>query len=120
MATILFSKSHEWVSTDGNAAKIGISDYAQNELGDIVYVGLPEVGAAIRKGDVLCDVESVKAVSEIYAPVSGKIVAVNTELEEVPELINTDAMGAWICEVELDGAPEDLMTEEVYKEFIKG
>lgn len=117
---ILFSKSHEWAAVDGKTAKIGISDHAQKELGDLVFINLPEVGKEVKAGDVLCDVESVKAVSDLYAPVSGKVVAVNDELEGAPELINQDAMKAWICEIEVENVPSDLMDEEGYKNFIKG
>ncbi|MFA5450037.1 MAG: glycine cleavage system protein GcvH, partial [Clostridia bacterium] len=108
--SLYFSKSHEWAKVDGNKVKVGISDYAQSELGDIVYVGLPELGTILLAGDALCDVESVKAVSEIFSPVGGKVVAVNEELEDAPELINTDAMNAWICEIELSELPK-LMSQ---------
>lgn len=117
---ILFRESHEWAAVEGNTAKVGISDHAQSELGDLVFINLPEVGAQVTAGEVLCDVESVKAVSDIYSPVSGKIVKVNEELESSPELINQDAMGAWICEVEVTEVPEDLMDEAAYAEYIKG
>ncbi|MCH5143123.1 MAG: glycine cleavage system protein GcvH [Clostridiales bacterium] len=116
---ILYRESHEWAAIEGNTAKVGISDHAQSELGDLVFVNLPEVGTEVTAGDVLCDVESVKAVSDLYAPVSGKIVKVNEELESSPELINQDAMGAWICEIEVTEVPEDLMDETAYEEFIK-
>ena len=85
-----------------------------------MFINLPEVGATVKAGDVLCDVESVKAVSDLYAPVSGKIVKVNEELEGAPELINRDAMGAWICEIEVTEVPSDLMDEAAYAKFIKG
>ena len=117
---VLFRESHEWVAIDGKTAKVGISDHAQKELGDLVFINLPEVGAEVKAGETLCDVESVKAVSDLYAPVSGKIVAVNEELESAPELINQDAMKAWICEIEVEEVPGDLMDEEAYKKFIKG
>ncbi|MCH5147935.1 MAG: glycine cleavage system protein GcvH [Clostridiales bacterium] len=116
---ILYRESHEWAAIEGNTAKVGISDHAQSELGDLVFVNLPEVGTEVTAGEVLCDVESVKAVSDLYAPVSGKIVKVNEELESSPELINQDAMGAWICEIEVTEVPEDLMDETAYEEFIK-
>lgn len=117
---LLFSKSHEWASLDGKTAKVGISDHAQKELGDLVFVNLPEVGKKVNAGDVLCDVESVKAVSDLYAPVSGKVVRVNDELEGSPELINQDAMNAWICEIEVESVPDDLLDEAGYQAFIKG
>lgn len=116
---ILYRESHEWAAIEGNTAKIGISDHAQSELGDLVFINLPEVGMEVTAGDVLCDVESVKAVSDVMAPVSGKVVKVNDELESAPELINQDAMGAWICEIEVTEVPEDLMDEAAYEEFIK-
>ena len=117
---ILFSKSHEWAAIEGNKAKVGISDHAQKELGDLVFINLPEVGKKVNAGDVLCDVESVKAVSDLYAPVTGKVVAVNEELESAPELINQNAMEAWICEIEVENVPDGLMDEAAYKESIKG
>lgn len=116
---VLYRESHEWAAIEGNTAKIGISDHAQKELGDLVFINLPEVGMEVTAGDVLCDVESVKAVSDIIAPVSGKVVKVNEELESAPELINQDAMGAWICEIEVCEVPENLMDEAAYEEFIK-
>lgn len=116
---ILYRESHEWAAIEGNTAKVGLSDHAQSELGDLVFINLPEVGAEVTAGEVLCDVESVKAVSDIYAPVSGKIVKVNEELESSPELINQDAMGAWICEIEVTEVPEDLMDDAAYEEYIK-
>ena len=116
---VLFRESHEWVAVDGKIAKVGISDHAQKELGDLVFINLPEVGATVAAGDVLCDVESVKAVSDLYAPVSGKVVKVNEELEGAPELINQNAMEAWICEIEVSEVPDDLMDEAAYEAFIK-
>lgn len=115
---LLYAKTHEWVKVEGNKAKIGISDHAQGELGDIVYIELPEVGDEFEAGDILCEVESVKAVSEIYAPVSGKVIAVNEALEDSPELVNEDAMAAWICEIELASDATGLLTEEEYKKII--
>lgn len=117
---VLFSKSHEWAAIDGKKAKVGISDHAQSELGDLVFINLPEIGKEVKAGEVLCDVESVKAVSDLYAPVSGKVVSVNEELEGSPELINQDAMNAWICEIEVSEVPSDLMDEAAYKKSIQG
>ncbi|MDD4839435.1 MAG: glycine cleavage system protein GcvH [Clostridia bacterium] len=119
MSKIYYSKSHEWALVDGNTAKIGISEYAQKELGDIVFIGLPEIDDVLAKGEAFCEVESVKAVSEINAPVSGTVVAINSELEDAPELINEDALAAWICEVEFDGNIAGLMTEDEYAAYIK-
>ncbi|MCD6449333.1 MAG: glycine cleavage system protein GcvH [Thermotogaceae bacterium] len=119
-----YSKTHEWVEIiEENKAKIGISNHAQDELGDVVYIELPEIGSELKKGEAFSTVESVKAAEDIYAPVSGKVTAVNEELNDHPELINEDAEGkGWICEVELSDPSEldDLMTEEEYKKFIEG
>ncbi len=116
---IKYSKSHEWINVEGNKAKIGLTDYAQKELGDLVYVNLPEVGSEVKCGEAFTDVESVKAVSEVLSPCCGTVVAVNDELENAPEKINEDAMNAWIVEVEVKGLADDLMTEEEYAAFIK-
>lgn len=117
-----YSKTHEWVEVDGKIATLGISNHAQEELGDIVFVELPEIGKEVKKGDVLCSVESVKAASDVYAPVSGKVVEVNTELDSSPELVNQDAEGkGWIVKIEINDESElnDLMSEEEYKKFIE-
>ena len=116
---IKYSKTHEWADVDGNIAVVGISAYAANELGDVVYFSLPEVGQEVVAGEAMCEVESVKAVSAINAPVSGKIVEINAELEDAPEKVNEDAMNAWICKVEVSDVPADLMDEAAYGEFIK-
>lgn len=108
-----FTKTHEWAELD-KAVTMGISKYAADELGDIVYISLPEVGQAVVAGEPMCEVESVKAVSEINAPVTGTVVEVNTDLEDSPELINEDAMSAWICKIEATDIPADLMTEAEY------
>ena len=102
-----YTKEHEWVLSAGGLATVGITDFAQNELGDIVYVELPEIGRAVTMGEVLGTIESVKAVSEIYAPVSGTVAEVNTLLNDQPETVNTDAHGAgWICKLTLSKPPE--------------
>ena len=108
-----FTKTHEWAEID-TTVTMGISKYAADELGDIVYISLPEVGQAGVAGEPLCEVESVKAVSEINAPVTGTVVEVNLDLEDSPELINEDAMSAWICKIEATDIPADLMTEAEY------
>ena len=113
-----FAATHEWVSIEGKVATVGISDHAQDHLGDIVYVDLPEVGKSLKKGDVFCTIESVKAASDIYAPVSGKIVEVNEELDSSPEKINDDAEGeGWIVRIEVADESEldSLMDLETYK-----
>ncbi len=113
-----YTKTHEWVSVDGDIATVGISDHAQDHLGDVVYIDLPEAGKSLKKGDVLCTIESVKAASDVYAPVSGKIVEVNVELDSSPETINSDAEGAgWIAKIKLSSIAEldSLMDLEAYK-----
>jgi glycine cleavage system H protein len=102
-----YSKDHEWVKAEGGFATIGITDFAQHELGDIVYVELPAMGRTVAKGEVLGTIESVKAVSELYAPVSGTITEVNTLLSEKPETVNSSAHAAgWICKMKLEKATE--------------
>lgn len=102
-----YTKTHEWVKLAGTKAKIGITDHAQHELTDIVFVELPTVGKEIKKGDELCVVESVKSVSEVYAPVSGKIVAVNTKLDDSPEIINSSPYDdGWLVEIEIQDKTE--------------
>ena len=114
--SIKFSNEHEWVNDEGY---IGISDFAQNSLGDIVFVELPNVGAELEAGKTFGSVESVKAVSELYAPVSGTVTEVNDTLEDAPELLNEDPFENWIIKVELSNIDEldSLMNEETYKEF---
>lgn len=119
MSKLLYAKTHEWVKIDGSTATIGLSDHAQHELGDLVFINLPSEGDAIKAGEAFCDVESVKAVSDVMAPVTGKVIEVNGDLESAPESINNDPMGAWICKVEIESIPEDLMDETKYAEFIK-
>ena len=119
---LLFTKDHEWVRVQGKVVVVGITDYAQDELGDVVFVDLPSVGDQVEEGEGFAVVESVKAVSDIYAPVSGTIVKVNTELEDSPELINESPYDqGWIVEIELaEGTQlDDLMSEEEYEAFIK-
>ncbi|WP_367356515.1 glycine cleavage system protein GcvH [Mesotoga sp.] len=113
-----YAATHEWVSVEGKTATVGISDHAQDHLGDIVYVDLPEVGKSLKKGDVFCTIESVKAASDIYAPISGKVIEVNEELDSSPEKINNDAEGAgWIAKIEMSNESEldSLMDLEAYK-----
>ncbi|PEB98650.1 MULTISPECIES: glycine cleavage system protein GcvH [Bacillus] len=115
-----YSEEHEWVKTEGNEVVIGITHFAQGELGDIVFVELPEVGATIEADEPFGSVESVKTVSELYAPVSGKVVAVNEELSDKPELVNESPYeGAWMVKVELSDASqvEKLLTAEKYAEM---
>lgn len=104
---LLYSESHEWVKQEGNIAWIGISDHAQHALGSVVFIELPKVGKVIKKGDSLGAVESVKAASDVYAPVSCKVLEVNEALLDAPELLNDDPYGSWIAKVELT-KPEEL------------
>lgn len=104
---LLYSESHEWVKVEGNIAVIGVSDFAQSEMGDITYVDMPDEGDEIAAGEDFGALESVKASSELYSPVSGKVVEVNGELEDAPEMINEDSYAAWIIKVEMSD-PEEL------------
>ena len=118
-----YAESHEWVRTEGDKVKIGISDYAQDQLGDIVFVELPEVGDTFNKGEEFGTVESVKAVSELYMPIAGKIVAINSSLEESPEKVNNTPYGdGWMIEVKADNPSEvnDLMDNNAYLGTLKG
>lgn len=116
---LLYSKEHEWVLRTGPTAKIGITDFAQDALGDVVWVQLPPVDSEIVAGESIGEIESVKSVSEIFSPVTGKVFAVNTELESTPELINQDPYDAgWIAEVEVTEEPTDLMSADEYSEFV--
>jgi glycine cleavage system H protein len=118
----LYSKDHEWVSVQEKIGIIGITDYAQHELGDVVYVDLPEVGDTFESGDPFGSVESVKAVSEVFCPVSGEIIEVNLKLQESPELINQSPHEkAWMIKIRLN-APEEikeLLSSEEYVEYIQ-
>ncbi|MEX3458361.1 glycine cleavage system protein GcvH [Staphylococcus hominis] len=116
-----YSKEHEWVKVEGNTATIGITEYAQGELGDIVFVELPDVDDEINEGDTFGSVESVKTVSELYAPVSGKIVEINDELEDSPEFVNESPYEkAWMVKVELNDESQldELLSAEQYSEMI--
>jgi glycine cleavage system H protein len=116
-----YTKEHEWVSVDSAVGTIGITDHAQQELGDIVYVDLPQVGAAITKGSTVGSVESVKAVSDIYSPVTGEVLEVNGMLAETPEKLNEDPHGAaWLVKVRLSSPDEikSLLSAEEYRKYI--
>lgn len=114
-----YSKEHEWVKVEGNRAYIGITDYAQDSLGELVFVELPELETEVSEGDVLCVVESVKAASDIYSPVSGIVVEVNEELEDSPEKINESPYENWVAVIELSDPQEldTLMGAKEYEEF---
>lgn len=118
-----YSDQHEWIKLDGNVGTVGISDYAQNALGDVVYVEMPEVGASFAKDDEVAVVESVKAASEIYAPVGGEIVKINSAVEDDPSLVNTSPMDdGWFFKLRVEdpSAVEQLMTEDEYQSFVEG
>ena len=117
--TLRYSKSHEWVKLDGGTAVVGLTDFAQSELGDLVFVNLPEVGDTVEAGEVFGDVESVKAVSDVYSPVTGEVTEINEELLDSPELINDNAYEAWFIKVKDVSATEELLTAEEYKAFVE-
>ena len=114
-----YSKSHEWVKLDGGTAVVGLTDFAQSELGDLVFVNLPEEGDRVEAGEVFGDVESVKAVSDVYSPVTGEVTEINEELLDSPELINDNAYEAWFIKVKDVSATEELLTAEEYKAFVE-
>jgi len=116
-----YTKEHEWISLDGEIGTVGITDHAQKELGDIVYVDLPKVGSAVERLKVLGSVESVKAVSEIFSPVTGEVVEVNTALAEAPEKLNQDPHGeAWLVKIKVRDPEEikDLLSAAEYQQYI--
>lgn len=114
-----YSNDHEWVKFEGDTAIIGISDFAQDSLGDIVFINLPAEGDEVTAGEVFGDIESVKAVSDMSSPVSGTVVAVNEELADAPEKLNSDPYGAWIIKVENVTEQSDLMDADAYEAFCK-
>ncbi len=114
--TKYYAESHEWAQENEGLVEVGISDHAQHALGDIVYISLPEVGSQVVFGETFGDVESVKAVSELFSPVSGEVVEVNTALEDEPEKINQDANGTWIMKVKGNLDSSQLMDEAAYLE----
>lgn len=116
---LLYSKSHEWVKEEGDVAIIGLTDFAQSELGDLVFVNLPEEGDEITVGEAFADVESVKAVSDVYAPVSGTVSEVNEELLDAPESINESPYEAWFVKVKEITEKEELLSAEEYKAFVE-
>lgn len=118
---LLYMKSHEWVLLEGDEGVVGISDFAQEELNDVVYVELPEVGDTLAKGDVFGTVESVKAASDVYLPLSGEIIAVNTDLEDSPQLVNEDPYGkGWFVRIKVSDPSEAkaLLDPEGYAKFL--
>jgi glycine cleavage system H protein len=117
-----YSKSHEYIHVEGDVGMVGITDYAQKELGDVVFVELPLVAAELEAGDELGSIESVKAVSELFSPVSGEVVEINERLRDTPELVNTDPYGdGWMIKIRLSDPTEvdELMTAEEYEEYVE-
>ncbi|MDQ7031184.1 MAG: glycine cleavage system protein GcvH [Desulfonauticus sp.] len=117
---LLYTKSHEWVKIDQETAIIGITHFAQEQLGDITFIELPEVGRTLEQGEEIGSIESVKAASEVYSPVSGEVIEINTSLEDAPEKINEDPYGeGWICKIKLSAPPQKLLTPEEYAKLIQ-
>jgi len=116
-----YSKDHEWISISGTRGRVGITDYAQKQLGDVVYLELPDVGSQFKQGQIFGGIESVKAVSELYAPMSGRVVEVNTDLRDRPEAVNRDPHHAWMIVLELsDPAEADVLLDSAgYRELAK-
>jgi len=123
MSTLRYTEEHEWIRVDGDTATIGISPYAQEQLGDVVFVDLPQPGKKVEKGKEVAVVESVKAASEVYAPVSGEVVAVNTDLASEPAKVNSDPLGqGWFVKMKLANKAEldGLMDQAAYDAYVKG
>ncbi len=119
-ADLKYTKEHEWVRIEDDTATVSITDHAQEALGDIVFVELPEIGRAVAPGEAFAVVESVKAVSDVYAPVGGEIVEVNAELEGAPEKVNTDPYGAgWIAKIRMSGDTVELLSDDEYSTFLE-
>ena len=115
-----YTKDHEWIRISGDTAEVGITDFAQQQLGDVVYLDLPEVGRTVAAGDSFGSIESVKAVSELFAPMSGEVVAVNEELKNHPETVNSDPHASWMIKVKLASPADtgDLMDAPTYEETL--
>jgi glycine cleavage system H protein len=123
MSEVRYSKDHEWVKVDGDTATVGITHYAQEQLGDVVFVELPEVGKKVEQGKEMATVESVKAASEVYAPISGEVVEVNSALADAPATVNEEAQGkGWFAKLKIadKGQLAALMDEAAYKKFVEG
>lgn len=116
-----YTKDHEWVRVEGQQAQVGITDYAQKQLGDVVYLELPDVGRRLNRGDVFGTIESVKAVSELYSPVTGEVAEVNARLTEKPEAVNSDPHGSWMIVLKISDAGEtsSLLDASQYSELTK-
>jgi glycine cleavage system H protein len=119
---LYYTKEHIWVKIENDLATIGITDYAQSQLGDAVFIELPEVGREVESGEVIATVESIKAVSEIYSPLTGKIISINEDLANEPSLLNSDPYGdGWICDIQMKDLTEieDLMTADDYRAYLE-
>jgi glycine cleavage system H protein len=119
---LYYTKEHIWVKIENDVATIGITDYAQSQLGDVVFIELPEVGREVESGEVIATVESIKAVSEIYSPLTGKMISINEDLANEPSLLNSDPYGdGWICDIQIKDLTEieDLMTADDYRAYLE-
>jgi glycine cleavage system H protein len=117
---LLYARTHEWVRVEDDLATIGITDFAQEQLGDITYVELPRVGDVLEPGQEMGSVESVKAASELYSPIAGEVIEINTELDNTPEKVNTDPYGdGWLVKAKLSAEPAGLLSPEEYEEIAK-
>jgi len=119
-ADLKYTKEHEWARIEDDVATVGVTDHAQEALGDIVFVELPEIGRQVAPGEAFAVVESVKAVSDVYAPVGGEVIDVNHELENAPEKVNTDPYGAgWIAKIRMSGETVELLSDDEYHTFLE-
>jgi glycine cleavage system H protein len=120
-AGLKYTKDHEWIELSGDQGKVGITDFAQAQLGDVVYLDLPEVGTTLKAGQTFGNIESVKAVSELYAPVSGEVVEVNAVLKEKPEAVNSDPHGSWMVVIKMSdpGEADTLLDVTQYSDLVK-
>jgi glycine cleavage system H protein len=118
---LFYTREHEWLHVEGDEGRIGITDYAQKSLHEIVFVELPPVGTRVKRGDTIATVESIKAISDVYAPISGTVIAVNQKLTDRPELLNADPYGSWIVKVKIERPSEvnDLLEPEEYAAYIR-
>ena len=114
-----YTKDHEWIRLAGGTAQVGITDYAQKALGDVVYLELPQVGRSLKKGEVFGTIESVKAVSELYSPVDGEVTEINSALAQNPEAVNTDPHGSWMIAMKVTGDQGDLLDAGAYTDLTK-
>jgi glycine cleavage system H protein len=118
-ADLKYTNDHEWVKIEGGSAKVGITDYAQKQLGDVVYLELPQVGRTLKKGEVFGTIESVKAVSELYSPVDGEVTEVHSALVQSPETVNKDPHGSWMIAMKMTGGQDGLLDAAAYADLTK-